>query len=120
MTEICDNCSLNYRDMGEQHYPQALFIVRDDWDKLPEGHRCRADESTCVDGKDCPDYVENCECPECCKHEDTVLSRRCGVDVCYNCGDHKGRARCYCGWAASGGNGWQELAELGENVDDDW
>jgi len=25
-------------------------------------HRCRADENSCIDGKDCPDYIERCEC----------------------------------------------------------
>ena len=25
-------------------------------------HRCRADEDACVDGKDCPDYIEHCDC----------------------------------------------------------
>ena len=28
-------------------------------------HRCRADESSCVDGKDCPDFIERCECMRC-------------------------------------------------------
>jgi len=32
----------------------------------PNGqHQCRANESTCIDGKDCPDYIETCGCPEC-------------------------------------------------------
>ena len=48
------------------------------------------------------------------------FSSSCGAHICDTCGYHKGLARCYCGWAASGGNGWQELEELGENVDDDW
>ena len=26
-------------------------------------------------------------------------------------------ARCYCGWAASGGNGYQELLDEGENIE---
>jgi len=29
-------------------------------------------------------------------------------------------ARCYCGWAADGGNGRQQLVEMGENVEDDY
>ena len=29
-------------------------------------HRCRADEASCIiDGKDCPDYVEHCDCTLC-------------------------------------------------------
>jgi hypothetical protein len=44
----------------------------------------------------------------------------CGAQVCYDCGDHKGLARCYCGWAGSGGNGRQELLDIGEQLDDDY
>ena len=28
-------------------------------------HRCRANESSCVEGKDCPDYIEHCDCKDC-------------------------------------------------------
>jgi hypothetical protein len=53
-------------------------------------------------------------------HEhDYLFSRGCGADVCYDCGDHKGLARCFCGWAASGGNGYQELVDMGEQIEDD-
>ena len=53
-------------------------------------------------------------------HEhDYLFSRGCGVDVCYDCGDHKGLARCFCSWAASGGNGYQELVDMGEQIEDD-
>lgn len=41
----------------------------------------------------------------------------CGAHVCSNCGDHKGLCRCYCGWAASGGNGRAELIEMGETIE---
>ena len=30
-------------------------------------HRFRADETSSVDGKDCPDYVEHCSCELCNK-----------------------------------------------------
>jgi len=46
--------------------------------------------------------------------------RGCAAYVCYECDDHKGLARCYCGWAASGGNGRRELVDMGENIDDDY
>jgi hypothetical protein len=36
-------------------------------------------------------------CEEGGKH-DYELSPGCGVNVCIKCGDHKGLARCYCGW----------------------
>ena len=44
----------------------------------------------------------------------------CGAKVCDSCEDHEGLARCYCGWAASGGNGIRELIEMGEQIDDDY
>ena len=47
------------------------------------------------------------------------FDRTCGVGVCYECRDHKGLVRCYCGWSASGGDGRRELIEAGENVEED-
>lgn len=44
-------------------------------------------------------------------------SDHCGAWVCDTCDDHKGLARCYCGWAADGGDGRRELIECGENLD---
>ena len=34
------------------------------WDSMSEQdwHRCRADSDSCIDGTDCPDYVESCDC----------------------------------------------------------
>jgi hypothetical protein len=43
----------------------------------------------------------------------------CGAHVCLSCGNHKGLCRCYCGWAASGGDGCAELVEMGETIDPD-
>ena len=48
------------------------------------------------------------------------FDRGCGVFVCGACGEHKGLARCFCGWSASGGNGRYELEEMGERIDDDY
>lgn len=39
---------------------------------------------------------------------------RCGAWVCDTCENHVGLARCFCGWSASGGNGYEELLEMGE------
>ena len=39
----CDNCCIAEENTGSSH-------------------RCRADESSCVDGKACPDYIEHCDC----------------------------------------------------------
>jgi hypothetical protein len=56
---------------------------------------------------------------EACGSKFTILSRYCGATVCEDCGHHNGLARCYCGWAASGGNGRDELVEMGEVIGDD-
>jgi hypothetical protein len=53
----------------------------------------------------------------------------CGAHVCGLCEAHahvdregvvyQTLARCYCGWAASGGNGYQELLDEGETIEPD-
>lgn len=48
-----------------------------------------------------------------------VLSRTCGVFVCEDCDKHEGLARCFCGWAADGGDGRAQLEEMGETIDPD-
>ena len=53
-----------------------------------------------------------------CNH-DYLFARGCGAYVCYDCEDHKDLARCYCGWSADGGNGAQELADMGEQIEND-
>lgn len=47
------------------------------------------------------------------------FSRECGRFVCSRCHAHEGIVRCFCGWAASGGDGYRELIELGEHIEDD-
>lgn len=54
-------------------------------------------------------------CSECGK--EAVFSPSCGAHVCEVCGRHQGLVRCYCGWAVSGGDGRQELEEMGETID---
>ena len=55
---ICENCDIYRgcvkRDCGADH------IISDEY-----GHRCRADENSCVEGKNCPDYIETCDCEQC-------------------------------------------------------
>ena len=54
-----------------------------------------------------------------CRHE-YEFSRYCGARVCYDCGDHKGLERCYCGWSrTSPGNGYSELIEMGETIEEE-
>ena len=63
------------------------------------------------------------------KHDCWLVSDSCGAWIC-SCGAHaayqgKDRepgpllARCYCGWAADGGDGVAQLRAEGENVEDD-
>jgi len=55
-----------------------------------------------------------------CKHE-YKWNRYCGAKVCVECGDHEGLARCYCGWSkTSPGHGYEELIEMGEQIEDDY
>lgn len=54
-----------------------------------------------------------------CQQDAVYFSRFCGAKVCDNCGEHLGLARCFCGWAASGGNGYVELLECGEQIEED-
>ena len=68
------------------------------------------------------------------QHGDWVRSDSCGAWICNTrglCGAHfmyqgKDRepgpmmARCYCGWAADGGDGVAQLRAAGENVEDDY
>ncbi len=44
----------------------------------------------------------------------------CGAWVCHGCDNHLGLARCFCGWAASGGNGRAELEEYDEVMEGDY
>jgi hypothetical protein len=49
---------------------------------------------------------------------DFWFNRYCGAYVCAECGNHKGLARCYCGWSlTSPGRGRQELEEMGEVIE---
>lgn len=59
-------------------------------------------------------------CP-CCKSE-VELNRYCAAYVCNGeqCqGEHIGMDRCYCGWSRSGGDGYRELLEDGETIEED-
>lgn len=53
-----------------------------------------------------------------CNHK-YEMRRNCGVQVCLECDHHKGLARCYCGWAADGGDGRHQLVEMGERIEED-
>jgi len=55
------------------------------------------------------------------QHEhEFYFSSYCGVNICIICESHKELARCYCGWSALGGDGYQELMEMGEQIEEDY
>lgn len=57
--------------------------------------------------------VEKCNCGGTYQ-----FNRYCGAKVCDHCGDHKGLARCYCGFSKTRpGGGYSELQELGETIE---
>lgn len=59
--------------------------------------------------------VKQCDCGG-----EAYLGRGCGVFICNDCGEHEGLARCFCGWSASGGDGYRELIEMGEQIEEDY
>lgn len=61
--------------------------------------------------------MDNCPQPGC--PGEMAPSRSCGVKVCDTCDYHQGLVRCYCGWAASGGDGRAELVDMGETIEED-
>ena len=57
-------------------------------------------------------------CPQC--KQETKFNRYCAAYICHSDGcdsNHVGLARCYCGWAADGGNGRTQLEEYGEVIE---
>ncbi len=59
-----------------------------------------------------------CDRPGC--HGQAYMEEFCGAWVCGHCQKHAGLTRCYCGWSESGGDGRQELIDMGETIDDDY
>lgn len=64
-----------------------------------------------------PRLTAQATCPKC--GGELEWSRYCGARVCCACDHHLGLVRCYCGWAASGGNGRAELEEMGEVIEEE-
>lgn len=56
---------------------------------------------------------QQCECGS----SSWTRNRSCGVWVCDNCEHHLGLVRCYCGWSADGGDGREQLEDMGETID---
>jgi hypothetical protein len=62
-----------------------------------------------------PKPTEKCSCGG-----EYELNRYCGAWVCVECSAHRGLCRCFCGWAADGGDGRAQLVEEGEQIEDDY
>lgn len=60
------------------------------------------------------DTVPKCDCGG-----EYEFMQGCGAWVCEDCGRHHNLARCYCGWSESGGDGYRELEELGEQIEEE-
>lgn len=54
-----------------------------------------------------------------CRQDAVYFARSCAAKVCDRCGEHQGLARCFCGWAADGGDGRVQLIEAGETIEED-
>ncbi|NYE57201.1 hypothetical protein [Carboxydothermus ferrireducens] len=54
------------------------------------------------------------------KECDHVYERNpyCGAWVCVKCDDHKGLERYFCGWSRTSSNGYRELLEMGETIEE--
>lgn len=63
------------------------------------------------------DFDADHPCPKC--GDEMERSRYCGVWVCMDedCRHHENLARCYCGWSEDGGDGYEELIEMGETIE---
>ena len=52
---VCDNCLMAM----DETKCRPMY-----WDGYPieEWHRCRANPTSCLDGVNCPDYIDECDC----------------------------------------------------------
>ena len=129
---------LVYADSKEQ----VQAVDGNDWGDIPDYYidietlESSIDEIELIDDAQRIELLEQTnqvhELPH--QHGDWVRSDSCGAWICNTrglCGAHftyQGKdkepgpmlARCYCGWAADGGNGRQQLVEMKENVEDDY
>lgn len=94
--------------ISEETYRQCLAGAVDGQPVIPRGVRSwkhrRVEEAAA-------------ECDRC--QGEAIFFPNCGAYVCFSCGNHLGLARCYCGWSATGGDGRNELIEMGETIDPD-
>ena len=44
----------------------------------------------------------------------------CGAQVCNTCGDHKGLARCFCGWGIRGDDVFPVIGDPATHLDEVW
>lgn len=98
---------LSHEELFKEVHPDGCFFCGGD--HLSED--CTSDKR-----KDMEERMKPEPCKECGKGV-YIFRDYCGAYVCTRCGDHKGLSRCYCGWSASGGDGYTELQEMGETIE---
>lgn len=89
--------------------------VQNFWKCMNKEHKVGAPHWRDISRDFMVDAVKQCDCGG-----GAYMSRGCGVFICDSCGEHEGLARCYCGWSLSGRSGYQELIEMGENIEEDY
>ena len=56
-----------------------------------------------------------------CEHQyPDKMSSYCGAFVCVKCGDHKGLARCFCGWGMRSGERLEDDIGNATYTEDGW
>lgn len=61
-----------------------------------------------------PPIIKQCTCGG-----EAPFDRGCAAYVCLECGHHDGMCRCWCGWSTSGADGYRELIECGETIEEE-
>lgn len=95
-----------------------LFVADDMIKAVLEGYQRACPEGTkfSLDERAWSNVVRE---EEQCTHAIRHLDNSCGAKVCVVCSDHEGLDRCFCGWARDGGDGKQQLIELGETIEEE-
>lgn len=80
----------------------------------------RSDAQAAIEAEDERKAQEQKRAGKCSCGSDYEFNRYCGAYVCCGCGSHKGMDRCYCGFSRHGGDGYRQLLEDGEQIEEDY
>ena len=70
ITVVDNNCDLCEDELGELCDYCKYEGSESSIGLLASEHRCRADVESCINGKDCEEYVEYCACKECWEEDE--------------------------------------------------